>query len=78
MAIGILCILLGSVFLIISSISEKIGCSESPIIEDDAEFWEYHVKLAGITDPREREAFKRAKKRELIERERKRKEENKQ
>jgi len=69
MAVGILCILLGLVLMAVGKIAEGAN-TPFPPIEDQDEFWEYHVKLSGITDPRERRRFEAEKKRELLERQR--------
>jgi len=67
MAAGIFMIIIPLTIYFVISIVDSFT-TEMPPIEDDEEFWEYHVKLAGITDPRERKAFEAKKKRELIER----------
>jgi len=73
---GILLLLAAFLLYILEKVKDNFH-EPFPPFEDQDEFWEYHVKLSGITDPTERRRFEAAKKRELLERQRKKNQEDK-
>lgn len=72
MVIGILCILGGLIYIICGSIVDSVDNTPFPPFESDKEFWDYHLELSAISDPRKRRAFERRKKNEMIARQRER------
>lgn len=67
MAVGILMILAGAIVCIIQLAAESFD-EPMPPFESDEEFWKFHLELAGIADPTERRLFEYRKKKEMIER----------